>query len=358
MSEGRSSRRSSQAITMGMVAERAGVSPMTVSNIINNRKRVLESTRAAVMKAIDELGYVPNFAAQALASAASIRVGFLYHNIENAFLSALLVGALSGTTRKGAQLLIRPYETLDLDIIRNELKALIRSGANGILLGAPVCEMLDELGRDAFDVPLMAMAPGAEVVGVPSVMIDNVAAAREMTDHLLAMGHRRIAFIRASPEHLVRASRYEGYSDALAAAGIVIDPTLVVDGTMTFESGLAAAAILLNRTDRPSAIFASTDDMAAAVVSVAHRMGFRVPEDLSVVGFDDSPIAIKIWPTLTTVRQSGSAIAERATIELIERLRAPSIRSLDPIYLPHQLVHRGSVAAPSAARSRRIAPVR
>jgi len=342
---------------MGMVAERAGVSPMTVSNIINNRKRVLESTRIAVMNAIEELGYVPNFAAQALASAGSIRIGLLYHNIENAFLSALLVGALSGTTQKGAQLLIRPYETLDLAVIRAELTALIRSGANGILLSAPVCEMLGELGQEPFDVPLMAMAPGVVLEGMPSVMIDNVAAARDMTNHLLSMGHRRIGFIRASPEHRVRESRYEGYAAALEAAGIAVDLSLVVDGTMTFESGLSAAATLLDLPDRPTAIFASTDDMAAAVVSFAHRSALRVPEDLSVVGFDDSPIAVKLWPALTTVRQSGSTIAERATIELIERLRKPSPLAPEPIYLPYHLIHRSSVAGPAVARSQHLAQV-
>lgn len=350
MSAERSTRRTSQAITMHMVAERARVSPMTVSNIINNRKPVLDATRQAVMRAIEELGYVPNSAAQTLASAGSIRIGFLYHKIENAFLSALLVGALSGTTRCGAQLLIRPFEGLDIGTIKDGIEGLIRSGANGILLGPPMCEMLDEPGLAAqFSVPLMGMAPGVEVPSISSVMIDNAAAARELTDHLISLGHRRIGFIRACEEHAVRFSRFSGYADALSAAGIEMDPGLVVDGTMLFDSGLIAASTLLGRAERPTAIFASNDDMAAAVISVAHRAGIRVPEELSVVGFDDSPIATKTWPTLTTVRQSGSDIAERATVALIDQLRAQTTPSPQTAYLSYRLVHRGSVAPVDAS---------
>ena len=345
----RASRRSNQAITMKMVADRAGVSPMTVSNVINGRNKVQATTRRAVLDAIQELGYQPNLAAQALASATPMRVGLLYHNVQNAFVSALLVGALSGATRMGAQLIIRPYDVLNMEAAGAELEALVRSGANGVLLPPPLCELVDRSDiPERIRVPMIALSPGDELRQLPSFRIDDFAAARDITRHLLSMGHRRIGFIRAPATLLIRRTRFDGFCAALAEAGISPDPDLVADGTLSFDSGLAAASALLGQPDRPTAIVSSNDDLAAAVVSVAHRKGLHIPDDLSVVGFDDSPIAVKIWPALTTVRQPIVDIAEQGISALIDHLRNTSQPEAPTAhYLPYTIIHRESVSRPT-----------
>lgn len=344
----RSGRRASQAITIQTVADHAGVSAMTVSNVLNNSPKVRQSTRDTVMAAVRELNYVPNMAARSLASASATRIGLLYRNIENAFLSSILVGALDATSRLGAQLLLRPLESGDPKEIAQQMQGLVENGAHAILIVPPYCEVANRHGltRD-FPVPVVAMSPGDALPGDHCVRIDDFGAARDMTAYLIGLGHRNIGFIRGGVGHLIHRTRCEGYQAALRDAGLPIRPDLVVAGDMSFESGLAAGEELLDLPDRPTAIFASNDDMAAAIVSLAHRRGLDVPRDLSVVGFDDTPIAVKIWPSLTTVKHPGKQISAQAATLAIALARGgtgDAERVND--YLPHELVIRESVAPP------------
>ncbi|MFT3966174.1 MAG: LacI family DNA-binding transcriptional regulator [Sphingobium sp.] len=318
----RGQRRSGQAVTIQTVAERAGVSPMTVSNVINGTKKMREETRQAVMAAIEELGYVPNTAARALASARQTRIGVVYRNAQNAFLSAMLVGALNAAARLGAQVIVAKCGSFDFDDAAAAVSSLIRNGANAILLAPPYSETLSGTDFSAgLTVPVFAIAHGAPLPDMDSIGVNEVAAARDMTEHLLERGHRRIGFITGPAGHASSTSRLRGFRSALAAHGMEAEESLVAQGDFSFDSGLAAAAALLDRDDRPSAIFASNDDMAAAVSLVAHRRGLRVPEDLAVAGFDDAPIAVKIWPPLSTIRQEIEVMAERATEMLVARHR-------------------------------------
>lgn len=336
----RAPRRSSKAITMATVAEHAGVSTMTVSNVIRGRN-VQPALRDAVNRAIMELNYRPNAAAQALASANALKVGIAYRNSQNAFLSALLVGALNAATEVGAQLVLHQYTTADRAGSQESIRALLAGGCNALLLPPPLCEIISESDMRAdLTVPVIALSPGSELPDMASVRIDDAGAAREMTRHLIELGHRRIGFIRAPDVHIVSRTRLEGYCDALTEAGIPFDPALVADGDLTFDSGLEAARELLDLPEPPTAIFASNDDMAAAVVSLAHRRGMHIPDDLSVAGFDDSPIAIKIWPTLTTIRQPIVDIAERA-VQLLAQGTAEGTS-----YLQYELIRRPSTDAP------------
>jgi LacI family transcriptional regulator len=319
----RAQRRSGQGITIQAVAERAGVSAMTVSNVVNGTKKVRDDTRAAVLAAVEELGYAPNAAARALASAGTTRIGLVYLNAQNAFLSAVLVGALTATSRLGAQLLIRKCDTPGLEDAAEAMRALVRSGANALLLAPPYCELVGVSPlMDELTVPMAAVAHGQAIPGMSSVGIDERAAARTMTEMLVARGHKRIGFITGSRGHAATAERLAGFQETIAKADLNLDHCPIGVGDFSFESGLAAAEMLLDRGPRPTAIFASNDDMAAAVCSVAHRRGLRVPQDVAVAGFDDSPIAIKIWPTLTTIRQRVDLMAEKATESLIARHRS------------------------------------
>ncbi|MDE1916671.1 MAG: LacI family DNA-binding transcriptional regulator [Sphingomonadales bacterium] len=341
----RSSRRSRQSVTIQSVADAAGVSPMTVSHVINSTKAVRDTTRAAVMKAVEELGYVPNAAARSLASARSTRIGIVYRNAHNAFLSAMLVGALNAAARAGVQIILRQCDDLSAAAAQEAVSALVRSGANAILLAPPYSEMISGTSAMAgLDAPMAAIACGRALVDMDTVGVDEKAAAMAMTRHLLDRGYRRIGFVMGASIHSGSKMRFEGYGAALAENGLAIDPTLIAMGDFSFESGLAAGATLLDLPEPPDAIFASNDDMAAGVILSAHRRGLRIPQDVAVAGFDDAPIAVKIWPPLTTVRQDIDLMATRATDWLIARHRDNGQLGEAPMaeWLPHRIVLRES----------------
>src|SRR5439155_10281379 len=182
-----------------------------------------------------------------------------------------------------------------------------------------------------------------------NVRIDDFSAAHEMTDYLVELGHRRIGLITGNPEHIASKERERGFSAAVAAAGLRDDDVCVEQGLFTFRSGLEAAEKLLDRERPPTAIFASNDDMAAAVVSVAHRRGLQVPGDLTVVGFDDTSPATTVWPELTTIRQPVSAMAA-AALELLltdvrNRRRGGEGLSQE-VVLQHEMIIRESSGPP------------
>ncbi len=348
------SRRSSSAVTISDVAARAGVSAMTVSNVLIGRKKVLESTREAVHKAVEELGYTPNAAARALASASQLRIGLIYRNPQSAFLSAVLVGALNASAQLGAQLLIRSCDDETEEATAAALNGLVRSGANALLLPPPFCEIVDRSpGLFATDVPMMALSPGRELANMSGVRVDDYDAAQAMTARLIDLGHVRIGLIEGPEQHYASATRLAGYRAALAAAGIEEDGALIAKGDFTYESGLVAARKLLDLSRPPTAIFGANDDMAAAVVSEAHRRGILIPDQLSVVGFDDTPIAVKIWPPLTTVRQPIVEISELATQRLVEALRPPQgDRHLgSTVYIPFSIIERESMSPVAASQA-------
>jgi len=338
------SRKSSNAVTMHAVAARAGVSPMSVSNVINGRK-VRPETREAVLCAIAALNYKPNAAARALASASTMRIGLLYSSPDSAFVSALLVGALDAAARCDAQILLRRVPSVELDSVAAALEGLIEEdGANALLLPAPHCETVSgtPLARE-LDVPLVALCPGSDLPDMTSVRVDDLQASFDMTNHLITLGHRRIGFIRAAQNHIVSRTRYAGYVRALEQSGIALDPALVADGDLTFDTGLGATEALLDLPQPPSAIFASNDDTAAAVMSVAHRRNLRVPEQLSIAGFDDSPISRKVWPQITTIRQPIVEMTQKAVELLATRFnQATADEPMPTVHADYTLLARGS----------------
>jgi LacI family transcriptional regulator len=340
-------RRPNKKVTIRTVAELAGVSPMSVSNVLNNTHKVRDSTRQAVMDAVKKLNYSLDPAAKSLAGSGMTRVALMYRNIENAFLSSILIGSLETTNRMGAQLLLQPLDVGDAAEVAEHLQLLLNNGANAILIAPPYCEMANAKGltRD-FPVPVIALSPGDDLADEYCIRIDDFAAARDMTSYLIGLGHRDIGFIRGAEHHLISRTRRDGYIAALTKAGIAIRPELIADGDMSYESGLEAAESLLGLASRPTAIFASNDDMAAAVISLAHRRGFDVPRDLSVAGFDDTPIAVKIWPALTTIRHPGAKIASEAAALAIKLARGGAAPSKVTTHLEYEIAIRESTSAP------------
>ncbi|HET9511156.1 MAG TPA: LacI family DNA-binding transcriptional regulator [Sphingomonas sp.] len=320
---------------------------MTVSRVVNGMANVRAETRERVAAAIAALDYAPNPAARSLASAGDIRIGLLYANPSAAYLSALLLGGLDRASAINAQLIVVPCA--DADDVAQASARLARAGVDGVILPAPLCDNVEVQGLVAdAALPAVAVASGAPLPSMAAVGIDDEAAAREMTAHLIAAGHRRIGVIAGNPDQTASARRLAGYREALAQAGMAFDDALVAPGLFSYRSGAVAAERLLALRDRPSAIFAGNDDMAAACVAVAHRLGLDVPRDLSVVGFDDTALATEIWPELTTIRQPIADMARTAIdllVALIRERRAGRDAVPDHRILPFTLIRRGSDGA-------------
>ncbi len=191
-----------------------------------------------------------------------------------------------------------------------------------MILPPPLCDSEEALRAVAdSDIPAVVVATGRPAPGLSAVSIDDFEAAHSMTRRLIALGHSRIGFIMGHPNQTASEQRYKGFVAGMQEAGLKPDPRMVAQGYFTYRSGLEAAEKLLRTTKRPSAIFASNDDMAAATVAVAHRMGLDVPRDLTIAGFDDTPLATTVWPALTTVRQPIADMAREAVKLLLEQIR-------------------------------------
>ncbi len=349
-------RQNRRPATIVDVAHRAGVAPMTASRALNNRGYVSAAKRAAVLAAAAHLRYAPNEAARALAGGAPLRIALLYSNPSASFFSEFLLGSLEEAARHHVQLVVsRCSDPAKARAIARELQS---TGVGGVVLPPPLCEWSALRTRLlSARLGVVAVAGGLPSVSLPSVQIDNRAAARAMMLHILSLGHRRIGFIVGSPDQTAAAERTAGYRAALAEAGLGVDDRLIVQGDFSYRSGLAAAERLFDLSDRPTAIFASNDDMAAAAVSVARRRHLKVPRDVTICGFDDSEFSRSTWPELTTVRQPISDMARAALQLLVERLRTiPKASGNRPIAsktLDFELVIRSSDAPRRIAYRRR-----
>lgn len=340
-------RRSGKVVTIDEVARHAGVSPMTVSRVVNGENNVRPTTRAKVEASIAALRYSPNLAARSLASAGAIRIGLLYSNPSAAYLSEFLVGSLEQSSQSGCQLVIERCEGPNSE--RAAIKKLASTGTDGIILPPPLCDSQESLRAVAeAGLPAVVVATGRPAAGFASVSINDFEAARAMTRQLIAFGHSRIAFIIGHPNQTASEQRHRGFVAGMEEAGLSIDKGQVAQGYFTYRSGLEAAEALLEERKRPTAIFASNDDMAAATVAVAHRMGLDVPRDLTIAGFDDTPLATTVWPALTTVRQPIADMAREAVKMLLDQIR---LKRADTPYQPVQkLLEFTLVPRESAAR--------
>jgi len=344
----KAARRKASGITIEDVAAHAGVSAMTVSRVIHGHASVRDANRERVMRSVRELDYRPNLAASALAAAQHTCIALIYTNPSSSYLRELLVGALRGSTRAAAQLVIATWDELGPQA-RCEAARQLSTSVAGVILPPPLCEskaIVDQFVGAG--IPVVSIASSHLNDRISCVRIDDRQASHDMVSYLIAHGHTRIGYIKGDPNQTASAHRWQGYRDALADAGIGYAPALVQPGFFTYRSGLDAAERLLSLQPPPSAIFASNDDMAAAVVSVAHRRGLEVPGDLSVVGFDDTSAATMVWPELTTIHQPVAEMADSAVDILLREIRRTdsSERVTVNQVLAHQLITRASVSRP------------
>lgn len=331
------------------VARLAAVSAMTVSRVLNGTGRVSAETRERVTMAIAELKYEVNVAARA-ARVGSTRIGLLYSNPSAAFLSAFLVGAMDKCSSSGAQLIVE--KCADQEEWRAVIERLIASGVNGVLLTPPLCDSVPVLALLAeLNMPVVAVATARPDKATSAVHIDDYEGALSIVRHLISLGHQDIAFIKGDPSHTPAQLRYRAFQDAMEDARLKVPPDRVAEGMFTYRSGLSAARGLLEHGNRPSAIFACNDDMAAAVVTVAHGLRLEMPGDLAVCGFDDTPLATTVWPHLTTVHQPIGEMG-RVAVELvcqqIHRRRRRQRIVVEHRLLPYILMPRLSSTEASA----------
>ena len=330
----KSPRRSGSGVTIHDVARHAGVSPMTVSRVINSEANVREETRARVTASVKALRYSPNLAARSLASADSMHLGILYSNPSSSYLSEFLLGSLEQSSLSGSQLVIEQCEKIETE--REAIQRLIKGGIDGVILPAPLCDSEEALKavEDA-GIPAVLVASGRPAAELSAVSINDFEASRAMTRHLLSLGHRRIGFINGHPNQTASGQRFRGFIEGMTEAGLSVGTDQVAQGYFTYRSGMEAAERLLSAYN-PTAIFASNDDMAAATVAVAHRRGLDVPGDVAVAGFDDTPLATTVWPELTTVRQPIADMAREAVRMLIEQIKGR--RTGKPPQVAHKLL--------------------
>jgi LacI family transcriptional regulator len=307
-----SSARGGKPATLDDVAALAEVSPKTVSRVVNSEGGVHSATRERVLRAIELLDYKPNLNARVLAGDRSYTIG-LFSDKPGGYLSDFHAGAADRCRESGYHLIVEEWNQADPNAVRHVTALLRQLRPDGAILLPPLSDerLICNTLRDA-SIPIVRIAPREQSPDSPSIAIDDYLAARQLTAHLLGLGHRRIGFIRGKPGHGATEQRYRGFTDEMRDQGAPVEATLVETGNFVFTDGVACAERMLRAPLPPSAIFASNDDMAAAVISVAHRMGLVLPNELSVVGFDDASIATMIWPLLTTVRQPVTRMARHA----------------------------------------------
>jgi len=325
------------------VAKAAGVSIKTVSRVINLEGNVRKVTKDKVDAAIKALDYQPNTAARVLSGKRFYVIGLIYENpSEFSYMQKVLNGALRACEAGGYTLLLLPISLPNPGLIADVRRFVSQSRLDGVVLPAPLGDFLDiQQLLNELAIPFARIAPKNQVAHDIHIRCNDEQASFELTQYLIEQGHRRLGFIKGDPIHGATSHRFQGYLRALEQAGIEFRGEYVEDVMFSFESGKTAARALLDLKERPTAIIASNDDMAAGTIFEARERGLGIPQALSVVGFDDTPIASRIWPPLTTVRQPIVEMAEAVTSLLIQRLRGEHVSSIAEPFTCH-IVTRNS----------------
>ncbi len=321
------------------IANEAGVSFKTVSRVLNGEAGVREKTREKVLTVASEMNYRLNSSARNLRSKSLPRVFLLGDNPSRSFVEAMRFGAVMGCQKFGYELKVENLS--NKAVIKTLLSAKDIVGA---VLAPPLANskwILEYLNKQ--QIPYVRICAEQVSDEGHKIGIDDRAAAEDMTNYLIGLGHTRIGFIQGHPDYDVSRRRDLGYRDAIKAAGLEINESLIAQGEFSYVSGLSAAEKLLFRSDRPTAIFAANDDMAAATLAVAYRYGISVPEDLSVAGFDDSPISAIVDPGLTTIRQAVNSMTEKA-IGILSQKIIHRNGVLEDIKFVYELIERASTA--------------
>ncbi|MDQ1153257.1 LacI family transcriptional regulator [Brevundimonas sp. SORGH_AS 993] len=345
-------------VTIYDVAAKAGVSIKSVSRVLNNEPNVSPALRAKVEAAASDLGYRRSLSARSLAGASSSLIAVLVDadlTIEHwksgrgsDYLGRLEFGALMEARQADYHLMVELVDH-NSPVLERDLMALLNSiRPEGVILTPPNSDngkVMDVL--EAANTPYARIGPEAAFERGFCIEMDERRASAEMTEHLIALGHRRIAFVTGPIAYGASRRRLAGYHDAMSAAGLPVQGGWIVQGDFTFGSGAAAANRLLDDSPEITAVFASNDDTALGVMQAATRRGVAIPDELSIAGFDDSPGAGFSTPDLTTIRQPVAEMAAAASQRLIPPLRRLlGEAASDRVIVAHDLIARHSTARP------------
>lgn len=346
MSEARPRARKKKAVTIYDVAKHAGVSIKTVSMVLNNLPVVKAETRARVEDAIAALAYHPNQLARGLASHRSFMLGLFCdgNSIGSNYIAQIQMEVLKICQQEGYHLVVEYVEPTSPRLAEQVRSLLVQSDLAGGILTPPLSDLADLIDTLRHsETPIARYSPARSTAGFIDVDMDNKQAGYDMTVLLLELGHRRIGFLQGHANHADARARFEGFRQAMAHWNVPVDEALCVPGEFTYKSGLLAGNMLLSRASRPTAILAANDDMAAGVLAASLRFNLRVPEDLSIAGFDDSAFSHSMWPRITTCRQPLSEMTAAIVSALIRNEPSPNY------VFPHKLILRQSTAAPGRA---------
>lgn len=329
-------------VTIYDIARRAGVSAMTVSRVINNTGRISEKTRTRVRKIMDEMNYVPNMMARSLVLQETKLLSLLITDIANPFYTTLARGAEDAAKRAGYKLLFGNSDE-NLQKEREYVEMIRTTRVDGVLFapaGDRSTEHLEALRR--LNIPFVLL--DREVPGIESdcVLGDSREGARRLVEHLISLGHRRIALINGSPDVSTARLREAGYRDALKLGDLALDETLIVQtGYKPFEDESALDS-LLGRSDPPTAVFAANNFLAVGLIRLLRARGLRVPDDISVVCFDDLGSDSVLDPFLTVAAQPAYHFGALGLQMLIERIQGTAAAGWRRIVLPSELIVRRS----------------
>jgi LacI family transcriptional regulator len=348
--------------TIDDVAALAGVARTTVSRVLNQQPNVRDQVRAKVMAAVEALGYRVNLQARHLAGRKAVRITLVHASDfdtepNSYFSSALELGATRSAAQAGAQLITQVVNQNDPGAAMDIALRVTDDQCDGVILTPPFADdiaLLRALEGKGIAVVCVAGGRDAEQVA-QTVGIDDTRAGYDMARHLLSLGHRRFGFIKGIKGHLSAEGRYDGFLAALAEAGIGEDQVCATRGNFTFRSGLDCAQEILGRGAPVTALVCANDDMAAGALLVAHKAGLRIPQDLAITGFDDTPVSEIVWPPLTTVHQPLRRMGGRAVELLVARVAGGGQAGPGREIIDHNLVVRDSSTGESAALS--IQPV-
>jgi LacI family transcriptional regulator len=334
--------------TIREIARAAGVSIATVSRVINGRPDVSPQTREVVLRVVREHGFSTNRNARALSGGRTGLVGVTLPILEAAYFAVIVSGTAEALYEHDMRIVLCPtLHQHEREVTL--LDRLMHGTTDGAILMLPEESNAELRALQETGYPFVVVDPRVQLdQGIPAVSASNASGARAVVEHLLSLGHRRIGAILGPADWMATTERLNGYRSALAAAGVLAARDLVVESDFSIESGEAAAAALLDLPERPTAIFGFNDNVAIGALRAAEARGLIVPDDLSVVGFDDSEQSGLVTPALTTVRQPLAEMGRMAVSLLLRLLDHQRVEAMN-IELATRLVVRESTAAPVTA---------
>lgn len=333
-------------VTISEVAKQSGVSIKTVSRVINNEPGVRSATKEKVQKAMTELNYRPSQAARSLASTQSFEIGFIYDNPNAYYVIDMQNGILDICRQQNYELLIHPCDANAPNIIEDVLSLIKRSNLDGLVLTPPLSEnqkLIFELQKKDVKFVRVISGKGNTEESSNCVFLNDRAASEAITQYLIELGHQDIAFICGEAVHKSSLERFEGYQQALKKNDVNFNAEFLIDGEYSFESGVNGAKQLLALKKRPTAIFASNDEIAAGALFACRLEGIDIPSDISIVGFENSPFSRQTWPKLTTAEVPTVKIAQSATELLIKQIKKQAVDQImefNPALLVRDSTHQ------------------